>query len=140
MDSTGCWIIVVGIVGIGILLGIAQSQALEKAKAAYRASLAALAENPTDTVLHQKTLELGRTYSNLTRDRKGVTLFDEVALMNDINAACGAKVGIAGQTPTAAPAPPTTEDRLKKLALLNEQGLVDDQEYNERRRKILDEL
>jgi hypothetical protein len=140
MDSTGCWIVIVGVVGIAFLIAIAQSQALEKAKAAYQESLGALAEDPTNTVLHQKTLELGRAYSNLTRNKEGATLFDEVALMNDINAACGAKVGIAEQKATAVPAPSTVESRLKKLGLLKEQGLINDQEYSERRQRILDEL
>ena len=36
------------------------------------------------------TLSLGRAYSNPTRDKKGVSLFDEVALSNDIGAACAA--------------------------------------------------
>ncbi len=81
----------------------ARRSAIEKAKAAYQRSLGALATAPTNAALKKQTLTLGRTYSNLTRDRKGVALFDEVALMNDINAACAAAAAPAPARPAPAP-------------------------------------
>jgi hypothetical protein len=68
-----------------------------------------------------------------------MTLFDEVALMNGINAAC------AG----ANTAPPsvvetsnfyTIEDRVVKLSELKQKGLLKEQEYEERRREIINEI
>jgi Short C-terminal domain len=139
MEGAGCWVVVIVVVVIVILVVVANRQALEKAKAAYHASLADLSADPTNTTLHQKTLELGRAYSNLTRNQKGVTLFDEVALMNDINAACGAKVSLADSTsPKRIPEP--VEQRLQKLAQLKQSGLIDDQEYSAKRSRILDEI
>jgi len=83
MDSF--WIILIGIVVIGLLVGLGKGQKAEEAKKVYGASLTALKLDPTNAELRQVTLELGRKYSNLTRNGKGVALFDEVALMNDLN-------------------------------------------------------
>ena len=74
-------------------------------------------------------------------------MFDEIALMNDINAACAG----AAQQPQyqqqqyqqqQQPPPPTVsvEDRLAKLDQLKSKNLVSEQEYAARRQKILDEL
>ena len=67
-------IIIVIIVIIGIWGGISRSNQVKKAKENYEKSLAKLKENPTDADLKQATLELGRIYSNLTRDSNGVRL------------------------------------------------------------------
>lgn len=123
---------------------------MEDAESAYRNSLAQLKVEPTNSDLRQRTLELGRYYSHLARDSQGVTIFDEIALMNDINAVCGGTTSITGTTtsappPVSTPAPtPTTslsvEDRLAKLSDLKAKGLIDEQEYDTRRKKILDEI
>ncbi|MEZ4517796.1 MAG: hypothetical protein R3C44_13565 [Chloroflexota bacterium] len=47
--------------------------------------LAALREDPGNIKLREAALSLGRQYVALARDSK-ITLFDEVALMNDLNA------------------------------------------------------
>lgn len=86
MDNLVSLVIVVVIIVIAVLVRIAQGQALDKAKKAYRESLAALSADPTNTSLRQSTLALGRTYSNLTRNRRGVTLFDEVVLAREAEA------------------------------------------------------
>jgi hypothetical protein len=107
----------------------------ETAQLAYKAALGRLKASPSDPNLKQQTLELGRFYANLTRDRKGVTIFDEMALMNDINAAT------AAATATSAPVPAAThEQRLQRLATLKAQGLIDEAEYTAQRTKILGEL
>jgi hypothetical protein len=143
-DLTGfaCFLGFLIIVGLAIaaLVSSANRQAKElaQAKAAYQNSLARLKSKPTSADLRQRTLELGRAYSNLTRNKKGVTVFDEVALMNDINAAC-AGAAVSPQTNKIA-AKPSIEDRLAKLSELKSKGLIDEQEYNSRRQKILDEV
>src|SRR5436305_12048994 len=73
---------------------------LQLAFASYRQSLEVLKQQPNNPELRQKTLEWGRYYSNLTRDNKGVTIYDEVALANDINAACAGGAHAAND-PTA---------------------------------------
>jgi len=116
-----------------------KNKELAQARAAYLDSLAQLKSNPTDASLRQRTLELGRVYSNLTRKKRGVTLFDEVALMNDINAACAGATFIH-QTNTTASASLSIEERLARLFELRSKGLIDEQEYNLRRQKIIDEV
>ncbi|WP_167369442.1 SHOCT domain-containing protein [Pandoraea pulmonicola] len=108
----------------------------EAAHQRYISSLDELKRNPTNADIKQKTLALGRHYSNLTRDKKGNTLFDEVALMNDINAACAGAVH-TGQAPTAAGSPVAVEDRIRKLKDLHEKGLISPEDFQKRRDEIL---
>lgn len=145
MDSFGVIIIVVVVIGLFAALG--KSQKSEEARKAYQASLAELKSDPTNAELRQTTLELGRKYSNLTRNGKGVALFDEVALMNDLNAAAGGTMAIASlSVPTvsraavAVPGEGSVEARLEQLSRLKDKGLIDDAEYRERRTHILEEL
>lgn len=114
-------------------------EAQAEARAAYEQSLVELKSNPASADIRQRTLQLGRAYSNLTRSSQGVTLFDEVALMNDINAACGG-VALAAKSEPAAPAKASIEERLARLGELRVQGLIDEEEYSARRQKILDEV
>ena len=97
MDENGCGLILLIMVGV-FLVGLfaissegkAKLRRIEEARLEYLSSLEALKHAPADPNLKGETLRLGRRYSNLTRERKGVALFDEVALMNDINAASAA--------------------------------------------------
>lgn len=133
------WIIVGLVVVAAIIHAIQKNKAIEEAHAAYLESLAALKGRPTNADLKQRTLALGREYSNLTRDSKGNTVFDEVALMNDINAACAAATGHAGGASTQTNGG-SAEDRLTVLNDLRAKGLLDDAEYAQRRKEILDSI
>jgi len=117
--------------------GDEQTKQLNAARDAYFAALRRLKANPTNADLRQTTLQLGRTYSNLTRNKRGVTIFDEVALSNDINAACA---GAATLVSNKQPQSQTIESRLQKLAELKSKGLIDEEEYATKRKKILDEV
>jgi|GEM_PF-4142129 len=112
-----------------------------KAKAAYHASLLALANDPRNPELRHGALELGRAYSRLMRRSKSVTIFDEIALSNDINAVSGGTLAIAppgdSQYSTGTP---TMEDRLAQLARAKERGLISDAEYTAKRKQVLDEV
>lgn len=109
-----------------------------RASSEYRAALEHLKENPNNPQLRQDALALGRVYSNLSRNHKGVTLFDEVALSNDINAACAASIA---RPVSSASLPPTApQARLEKLLELKLAGLLTEEEYEGRRTKILDEI
>lgn len=133
------WLIVVLVVGVAIYSGIQKANAIEAAKKAYLQSLSELKASPTNADLKQRTLALGRAYSNLTRDKKGNTLFDEVALMNDINAACAAATAHTSgiSAPTVATA---AEDRLRVLTDLKTKGLIDEAEFAKRRSEILSSI
>ncbi len=129
---------------IGIVAGFKDAKlkpkALEDARVAYQTSLAQLKQNPTNADLRQKTLELGRIYSNLTRDEKGVTIFDEIALMNDINAACAGATVVSNPSPSTSEPHQTIEERLARLTELKAKELIDEAEYNARKQKIIDEV
>lgn len=133
-------VIVAGLV-VGLVLYVlidhvdAKDRQLVQAKAAYQASLAALTKEPTSPDLKQRTLALGRAYAGLTRDRKSATVFDEVALLNDISAACAA----ATRQPPS-PSPSSVKARMAKLDELHASGLVTDEEYESQRRRILQAL
>lgn len=126
------WVVVVVGVGIAIFFGIQKAKELEAAKQACLQSIAELKQAPTNANLKQRTLALGRVYSNLTRDKKGNTVFDEVALMNDINAACAAASAGGSSLPRE-----SIESRLQTLMTLKAKGLVDAAEYDRRRAEIL---
>jgi Flp pilus assembly protein TadB len=108
----------------------------EEARSNYQRSLSDLKRNPANADLRQRTLELGRTYSNLMRDQKGNTVFDEVALMNDINAACAATLHVV----SAPPSSNDLEERLRVLQGLKDKGLIDDAEYAKRKADILAQI
>ena len=130
-----------GFLGIGFIIWILIELVKEKkahlaaTKAAYERNLARLKEDPNSPDLKQRTLTLGRTYSNLTRNRKGIAVYDEGALSNDINLACAAVSIPPSSSVTASP-----EERLAKLADLRSRGLVDEEEYQAQQRRILNEL
>jgi hypothetical protein len=103
------------------------------ARAAYYASLERLKGDPHNPELREETLALGRRYSHLSRNSQGVTLYDEVALANDIAAAC-ARAGAPARPG------PTVEQRLTQLDDLRARGLITPEECQARRAQILAEL
>jgi len=102
---------------------------LKLAKQSYEDSLRRLKENPTDPDLRQRALANGRVYSNLTRSGVGVTVYDELALSNDISAACAA-ASVATSDVASHDLP---EARLARLAALRGKGLLSDEEYQSQR-------
>lgn len=138
------WLII-GTVLIIIIVWVASVEAKkEKAKAAYQESLRQITYDPANPDYRRRALTLGRIYANLSRDEKGVTVFDEVALMNDISAACGGATTVVNTPPTpsvkVASLVLPLEDRLARLIKLKEQGLIDNEEYQAKRQKLLDEV
>ncbi len=106
------------------------------AKSRYKDSLELLKKRPTDPELRLSALKLGREFANLTRSFDGVTVFDEIALMNDINAACAS----GALTVSSATSTGSISQRLDKLAELLELQQITDEEYASRRQKILEEI
>lgn len=140
MDGGSICVLVVPIIIIAaIITAIVKSTNREDARLAYQQRLAQLKADPTNADLIQSTLELGRAYSRRTRNEAGIASFDEVALMNDINAACTGATG-AANSPRGVNSHQSIEERLSKLADLKSQGLIDDEEYRTRKKEILDEV
>ncbi|KPY65728.1 hypothetical protein ALP50_03805 [Pseudomonas syringae pv. spinaceae] len=134
------WFIVIVVVVLGILVAWASEKAKTEARQKYQKSLDNLKADPRNAGLRQQTLALGRAYSNLMRDKKGQTVFDEIALMNDISAACAG----ASESPVIKPAvstpPDNVEARLEKLLSLKNRNLIDEVEYISRRKEILESI
>ena len=129
-------LVVVALVIYGASL---RRKALEAARQSYLQSLSELKAAPTNADLKQRTLALGRAYSNLTRNKRGQTVFDEVALMNDINAACAGATATWGQSKSSSAVytNESIEARLGTLLALKEKGLIQPAEYEKRRAEIL---
>lgn len=135
------WLVVGVALMVGILVAISSEKEKKEAKEAYENSLRLLKKDPANSDLRGRTLALGRAYSNLMRDKKGNTIFDEVALMNDINAACAATHQVIHSTVAQlSPASLSVEDRLRKLQSLKQSGLIDDDDFARRKREIMEEI
>ncbi|MEZ0327215.1 MAG: SHOCT domain-containing protein [Fimbriimonas sp.] len=116
-----------------------RAQTLESAKAAYEESLRYLRERPTDPTMRAQALDFGRRYSNLTRSHSGVTVYDEVAIKNDIDAACAGTVQAAAPEQLEHPGGRMAE-RLQELQRLLDAGLITREEHEAARAKVLSEL
>ena len=120
-------------------LMITRQERLEAARTDYERSLSDLKNTPADPHLREQTLAKGRVYSAMTREDKAVTVYDEVAILNDINAVCAA---VAAVVAPASPKSSTTpiEARLEKLSALKLRGLITADEYESRRGALLSEI
>ncbi len=109
---------------------------VQRTSEAYQAALAQLRRNPADSTLKEKALTAGRAHASATRQGGGVTVFDEVALANDIRAAS------AVPPPSAPPVAPSLsiEQRLLRLEDFRARSLISDQEYQAKRKELLAEL
>ncbi|HEX4955271.1 MAG TPA: SHOCT domain-containing protein [Thermoanaerobaculia bacterium] len=113
-------------------------QNLGQAKKAYEWRLAKLREKPTDPMVRQEALDAGRAYASWSRHASGglTTVYDEVALANDIEAACAAAQAPSAQDVSAL----SIEHRLERLKSLHAKNLISDEEYLAKRSEILAEL
>ena len=104
-------------------------EAWRQARQVYLDALEMLKRDPQNPDLREQVLALGRhctqkTNECLQTNIGGVTSFDEVALMNDINAACAYAGGAA--TSREEKANPSVEERLVKLDELRAKQLITD--------------
>lgn len=139
MDNALCYgvIIVAVLVIVWIFYNGEQKRArIREAKSNYENSLSQLKSSPDNADLRQKTLALGRSYAEAAREGGKATLFDEMALMNDINAvAGGATVKHPEQKITK-----SASERLSELQKMKEQGLISDAEFNAKKTAILNDM
>jgi len=131
------WVgILVGAVVFGILIAMANAKALGAARVAYETALEKLSAAPHDNDLRVAALSAGRNYATIARKQagaKGVAVFDEIALQNDLTARLGS--GVAASTP--APAAEDRVDKLSKLAELRDKGVLTAEEFESEKRKLL---
>ncbi len=129
-------ILVLALFIIGAVISPSAVETYNRARQAYRNALDALKAKPADPDLRQRALAAGRLVAALSRKTKGVTLFDEVALSNDIAAACAA--ASAASAPQATQ--PDVQERLRKLDDLRLASLISEDEYQTKRQQILADL
>ena len=128
-------IVVVIAIIIYYFMDLARRRAQKKPKEAYLACLSYLKQDPNNPDLRERTLEWGRAYSNLMRDSHGRTIFDEVALMNDINAACARAtvgrndVGMVKVTNPTAVSGQSVAQEIEKLGSLLIAGVITGEEF-----------
>ncbi len=140
-SSTGalaCIVIIVFILSLYALNRWQKRQAIQRALKDYEAALLELKRTPTDSDIRQITLEFGREYAKLLRDNKQATVFDEVALMNDLNAIGGGHV--VSDTLGKKPMDRGVEERLGTLEDLRSKKLISEEEYRKRREDILNQI
>lgn len=113
---------------------------IEEAERTYRNALRDLKRNPNNPDLKQKTLALGRQYSAICRENNAATIYDEMAIMNDINAATANATQHQPSDSQHTTNKLSIEDRLTKLNDLKNKGLIDETEYLQRKQKLLDEV
>jgi len=133
------WFFVGLVLVLVAIIAASNGDKLVQAKKSYEASLTKLKSDPANSDLRQQTLALGRAYSNLARDSKGRTIFDEIALMNDLNAACAATQQVIANQSLQAPTQ-TVAERLVQLQGLKDQGLIDQIDFDRRKSEILAQI
>jgi multidrug efflux pump subunit AcrA (membrane-fusion protein) len=82
-----CVAVIVGLLLAGGVYAFVTQKALAKAKAEYESALAALTSNSESSHHRIAALDAGRRYADLARrlaGQKGIAVFDEVKLQNDI--------------------------------------------------------
>ena len=105
-------------------------------KAAYEKSLELLKARPNDSELRGETLYIGREFASFQRER-GQTVFDEVAIKNDIDSACA---GIITQSTVSSQPNNSLKERLAKVQRLFDDSLISKKEYETKRKQILDSI
>jgi aminoglycoside/choline kinase family phosphotransferase len=125
-----------------VIVYIIRDNAFEEAKRRrleYEACLEALRNAPTNAQFHENALAAGRRYSNATRGKSGITFFDETAVANDIRAVTA---NASQNTPVMNPQIPTPslDDRIAALQKLKSAGLINDEEFELKRKELIDSV
>jgi hypothetical protein len=112
---------------------------IENARYAYNKALDELRKDPNNSSKREEALALGRRYADLVHDEKHTT-FDEVALMNDLNAIQPTASAAIFEANRAREPVKDKEQRLIELEQLRADGFITQAEDQERRLAILDEI
>jgi hypothetical protein len=123
------------VVAVILLFAIVFVAGLGQVKKAYNFSLDRVVEQPDNTDLQEKAVELGRQYAKRLRSVGLSWVFNERALMNEIRAALTeGESKLPGDTASART---SVKQRLAKLEGLRKKGVVTDAEYQRRRQEVL---
>ncbi len=148
-------VLVVLAVGLAVVFAFEKQYRLVQTRQNYKAALAAVSADPDNNAKVTAALAAGRAYARAVRahsGHKGIGLFDEVALQNDLAARRGNRATppppaapsllSAPSTSAAAPAGSSSAadrtEQLLKLAGLHEKGLLSKDEFEREKRRLLD--
>ncbi|QEF96148.1 hypothetical protein Mal15_01740 [Stieleria maiorica] len=96
-----------GIISLMVKIGLdefAKNRAkLAESEQAYQAALSELRAYPNDSEKRENALRLGREFSRLSREDNKETVYDELAIKNDIDAACAGSFVEAGRDEVECP-------------------------------------
>ena len=122
---------------------------VNEAERSYKTHLAMLEQDPSNPQTKKETLELGREYSEISRkhaawlEQRGsevgasISIFDEMTLSNDLAAACAGASTSVDKTTTETR---SVKQRIAELDELLESGIISRSEYDEKRKKVLDDI
>lgn len=145
MDDAISLILCISIVAVVLIVAITlgfrfdaaisgqQQRKLTDARAQYERALELLRQYPDDHELRTAALQIGRIYADLT---KGTGVFNETVLMNDLNAIPPTGHG----TPVQSPMTKSAKVRLEELKVLFADELISEEEYEQRKKEILDSI
>lgn len=150
-NQVACWLIPISCVLVPIALlvlylYVSDQSKKEKEKKIriaydnYAENYKVLKNSPTDADQRQRTLIAGREYARLLREDKKETVFDEIALMNDLNAIAGSQVDTETKPKVETKEEKSIEERLRILDDLREKSLVSEEEYQKRKDDILSQI
>jgi hypothetical protein len=139
-ESALCLGLLVLIVVMVMVAANNKRKRLEAAEEKYRKSLHQLKKAPNSSDQREATLRAGREYARIARENKRETIFDEMALMNDMNAIAGQQVTSQPATVSHVPQGSSVEERLARLRKLADGGHITEEEYSDRRARLLDEI
>ena len=118
-------------------------RAVSDARYLYDVALNNLRQDPSNPWLRQIALDQGRNYSSVCRDNSGVTVYDEAALKNDLDAAT-AGAQMSSFTPSFVPMTMSpslsVEARLNHLTDLKAKGYITEDEFFAKRSQIINEI
>lgn len=137
-----------------VMVAFLKRYLLVQAKQNYKAALAALSADPDNNAKSIAALAAGRAYARTARayaGQKGIAIFDEVALQNDLAARRGKgttapPLGAPIQQPAGSASPTASTgssaltdrtDQLLKLAGLHEKGLLSKEEFEREKQRLL---
>ena len=130
-----CFGLPISAAGLYAYLWERRQKRLREARNKYRAALGRLKQDPVNNDLRRNALTLGRQYIRLASLERRST-FNEVALMNDLNA-----IQLTGtQAPDVQTDAETVKTRLATLESLFNEGVITKEEYETRRNEILSDL
>jgi hypothetical protein len=149
MDNTSCLVVFffVAVTGVWILVALNKRAELAQLYDTYQNSLTNLRNRPTDPEVHERTLRAGREYASATRNKTGVTTFDETALANDIRAVTANASQSSNHNPKHTPAAvqvksktETIDERIAALQKFRAADMLTDEEFEKKRKDILDSI